>query len=307
MVYDETDLEAIRRNPDDDGPRLRVADRLDEQGQAVGRFIRAQCEQARRFPLPPLRDHVHRWQQWNHVYYGLFATLCYPDPPDAGERFARLKAVRDQELAKLPAVPPLSDVERSLLEEHEKSWLGPLPDLLFDWPNRRIYRRGFVEHVELTAEDLLRHGADVLRYCPALRSLELIEVKDQVANLASHAEVARVAELHLSTRSAMNRTYEHWHRFYNYRFFGRESDWPALLGWPHRRQTLFLREGDEGPYADACFRTLAASPVLAQIAALDVVWEDSDTTILAEQPARERQLNAILRKPIVRVSIWDMG
>src|SRR5262249_7142118 len=150
--------------------------------------------------------------------------------------------------------------ERDLLECYEPSWVGPLPELLSDWPGRRIYRRGFVEHVELTADEWLRHGADVLRHCPALRSLTLSGINGRLPDLARSPGLDGIAELHLETRQFFHGECRPWHRYHSYRALTEDSDWDALLGWPHPHHVLFVRMGSRR--YDARYHALAASPVL---------------------------------------------
>ena len=47
-------LQAVKDDPDDDAPRLLLADWLEEQGEPRGEFIRVQCLRARLpAPRPP--------------------------------------------------------------------------------------------------------------------------------------------------------------------------------------------------------------------------------------------------------------
>jgi uncharacterized protein (TIGR02996 family) len=306
-VPDAAFLDAIRSAPDDDLPRLTFADRLDEQGRPLAEFIRAQCDRARRVPLPALRDHVRRWQEWNFIDCGLFAMLRHPQPPGARDHLRRLEAVRDRELGKIAAPPGLGDVERALLERHEPSWAGPLPGHLYDWAGRRIYRRGFVEHAELTSDEWLRHGADVLRHCPVVQSLTVNGIRGRLPALAGDPGLAQVRELHLDDRHPGHNGPERWwHAWHANRGIG-DSDWAALLGWPHRHKALFLRTGDVGREVDAWLRALAASPALGQVAALDLVWDDIQGHREEARRHREGEVNGILGKPVCHVLMWDLG
>jgi uncharacterized protein (TIGR02996 family) len=117
MSDEATFLQAIREDPDADGPRLVYADWLDEQGDPRGEFIRAQCRLERLAPDDPeaaaLRSHEfellerHR-AEWEAVLHNLrlkawtyrrglveAVTLALPDfAAQASRLFALLPVVQ---------------------------------------------------------------------------------------------------------------------------------------------------------------------------------------------------------------------
>jgi uncharacterized protein (TIGR02996 family) len=56
-------LAAIHDHPDNDGPRLRFANRLEEQGDPRGEFIRVQCALARLDEDDPRREELERREE----------------------------------------------------------------------------------------------------------------------------------------------------------------------------------------------------------------------------------------------------
>jgi uncharacterized protein (TIGR02996 family) len=58
VTHEEAFIQAIREDPDDDGPRLIFADWLEEHGDPRGEFIRVQCELARLPQNDPKKDEL---------------------------------------------------------------------------------------------------------------------------------------------------------------------------------------------------------------------------------------------------------
>jgi uncharacterized protein (TIGR02996 family) len=138
MTHDEAFLEAIREQPDDDGPRLVYADWLDDHGQPDrAEFIRVQCERARGAEGPRAEVLIQRarellearWEEW---------------------------------------VGPLREAVRSTKAHFAEAWLtgGFHPDGL------SRFRRGFVDTLTLGAEDFLARTGALTRLVP-LRHLGL--------------------------------------------------------------------------------------------------------------------------------------
>src|SRR5262245_57224775 len=145
------------------------------------------------------------------------------------------------------ARPELEAREQQLLATHLKEWLGPLLDLgsRYDF----AFRRGFVEHVAMTAGQFLRHAQALCRLAP-VRHLSLVEVSDArlAADLANCPQVARLRRLDLYCSQL------------------RERGWKKLFGSPHltRLAVLDLTASQVG----VAFRDLVRSPLLAPVRAL---------------------------------------
>ncbi len=105
--------------------------------------------------------------------------LVYADYLEESGRQERAAFIRVQcELASLPADDPrrpaLEARDEALLKEHAKEWAGPLPAFV----NRRWFRRGFVEGVEVEAEAFLAHAPELLASAP-IREIQLASQWDQ--------------------------------------------------------------------------------------------------------------------------------
>jgi uncharacterized protein (TIGR02996 family) len=90
MNHEEAFLEAVRKAPNDDGPRLLYADWLDERGDPRGEFIRVQCARERlapagidagRFAARAWRLLNANWRTWTDPLHALVG----PDPSRRGE------------------------------------------------------------------------------------------------------------------------------------------------------------------------------------------------------------------------------
>jgi hypothetical protein len=57
--------------------------------------------------------------------------------------------------------------ESELLREHERSWLGDVPDHCSKW----MFHRGFVEYVEIPAVNFIRHGSEMFSQQPIRSAL----------------------------------------------------------------------------------------------------------------------------------------
>lgn len=130
-------LRGVLDAPEDDAVRLVLADFLEENGQVErSSFIRVQCRLA---AWPCECDSEER------VYY---------DECRCGEKFA------------------LQRRERELLNAHRREWLTGLPqrwepaERFLPRPCPYTFRRGFVERIELTAADFLRHAGAIFSAQP---------------------------------------------------------------------------------------------------------------------------------------------
>src|SRR5262249_16659365 len=167
-------LAAIAADPDDDVPRLVLADYLDERDDPLGEFIRLQMA------LEPLR-------------------IPRDDPAEELERHKRLHGIppgtdhRDEDW---PVARQISR-ERDLIREHKAKWLGEAAFLDDDSSTYfgPEFRRGFVASAGIGLTSLLAHGDAVRRACPALRELIVLGTLGRGKELASCAALAGLPRL----------------------------------------------------------------------------------------------------------------
>lgn len=301
VLYEPALIEAIRRSPEDDLVRLVFADWLEERGEPLAAFIRLQCEMNHRGGPTSLREDVQRWQAWNCHWSDLDLSVLGPEFIRQSERSL---------ITKYGPAPRLSESEQSLLNLHELTWVGPLLGRLNHWTERRLFRRGFVEHLEVTADEWLQSAADILNWCPILQSLTLNEIIGKLSDLAANLQLACVRELHLDTRTP-NLHARHfdsdWHRTQVYWPIEELNDLNALMNWPNLSQTLFLRVGDNNCLGDQWLRDLANSPVQSQLARVDLLWTDFLGGTVEEMNERQSQVNGIFGRDLCEVLNWDKG
>ncbi len=128
MTDRESFIRAICDQPDDDAPRLVLADWLDEHGESErAEFIRVQCELAR-MDRETTHSQIDLWAAQNKLH----------------------------------------DRERELLAGHNVEWSRPLPGPfelsgnVLKWD----FIRGFVGSIECSAADWLTHADTILREHP---------------------------------------------------------------------------------------------------------------------------------------------
>jgi uncharacterized protein (TIGR02996 family) len=137
-------LQRIRAYPDDDAPRLILADWLEEQGgesAARAQFIRVQIALAGLKSSDPRRD-------------GLIAA------------------------------------ERALLEQHHQQWEAPFRRLA----TGLIFRRGFVEELNVDARDFVRHAHDLFAAGP-IRHLHLLNLGGHLPEVLASPYIGRLRAL----------------------------------------------------------------------------------------------------------------
>lgn len=196
--------------------------------------------------------------------------LVYADWLDENGQPERAEFIRVQvEMAKLPPSDPrlvtLKARERFLLREHKEEWLLP------EFRGRsQVFRRGFVERVNATAEWLIAHPAALQTAPGPLRAVRVFNASAFVGRLAAVPGLARVEELDLNgTRFAGPddvRTFFTTARLDNLR--------EVVL----RNGTFW--EGDE-------IAALADTPVAPRLRRLDVSGNrlaDAGADVLAERP-----------------------
>jgi uncharacterized protein (TIGR02996 family) len=190
----------------------------------------------------------------------------HPDPA----RVDRGRFIRQQvELARMPdddpRRPPREATAQELLDRHRDEWVRPLGP----WGETGVFRRGFVEEVEVAPARSVAALADLFRRAPVqhLRVRGVVydpwdtmtpEMEEAIELCRDHAR-ALAASPHLARLSALTLRHNHLGA----------AEVAALLRSPHRARLTSLdlgynRLGDDGVEA------LAASPGLAALTHLDL-------------------------------------
>lgn len=188
MPDDDAFLATILDNPDDDGPRLVYADWLEENGQCErAEFIRVQCELA----SPSPQNHRRDW--WSERESELLRANQKPwlapllseleerrhrqPPPPLGLPFVQFV----QQLFGASAFRRIEE-PFSLDSGPSREWLEAMLGLIVDPRSRLpiesqfrcVFRRGFVERIELTAADFAAYAPLLFQRVP-LRELVVID------------------------------------------------------------------------------------------------------------------------------------
>jgi uncharacterized protein (TIGR02996 family) len=166
-------LAAIAAAPDDDVPRLVLADWLEERDDPLAEFIRLQID------LEPLR--VPRADPAAELER---VKLLGCIPP-GGERDHTTTLAR-----KLIR-------EADLLRAHEDVWLGPIAPLVRDGWARAEFRRGLVASVQIGLSALGEHGEAVRWSCPALQRLIVFGTLGECGPLAAQPALSGLPALTL--------------------------------------------------------------------------------------------------------------
>jgi uncharacterized protein (TIGR02996 family) len=204
-------LDAILAAPDDDAPRLGLADRLDARGDSLGEFIRAQCE------LDQLEPAGLWWRDVLPTEHddqsGIYSPFSNGQSP-VGPREQRHKLLRARELA--------------LFVRHARDWVAPIrlpileeqglnllllpghteapfnPRTWFDaefagFPIQVRFARGLVEDAKLGVADFEDWGEALLDELPTIRQVVLDGVGETDAlRLAASPALTRVDALDLA-------------------------------------------------------------------------------------------------------------
>jgi uncharacterized protein (TIGR02996 family) len=166
-------------------------------------------------------------------------------------RAARANFIRIQcRLAELPEDDPvrdrLEDDAADLLTEHENEWTQPLHDIAEDWR----FSRGFIEHIRIRGENLLRHAEKLFDFAP-LRSLQLLISRDDVPHLAACSQLHWVSSLDFSRCPLNDRALQ------------------QLLTSPHLKRLSALNL-DGNDINTPGLRALIRSPLFARLQRLDL-------------------------------------
>ena len=134
-------LAAVLADPDDDGPRLVMADLLDDLGQPErAELIRVQCKLARIIERRP------------------------------GHNGGTSTGMIDPMVAWRESVDALRRREAELLRDHGHEWRVCWPNAWGGrgWHEKNVFRRGFVEAILIDAADWLAHGDTILSAHPVV-------------------------------------------------------------------------------------------------------------------------------------------
>ncbi len=131
------------------------------------------------------------------------------DEQGGGERSAQAAFIRAQcRLAALaeddPAREILEDEEAELLAEYERAWTQPLHGLVEDWR----FSRGFLEHVQIRADNLLTHAERLFDFA-SLRSLHVLIPFKDVPLLASCPHLRWIETLDFARCQLNDRALQH--------------------------------------------------------------------------------------------------
>jgi uncharacterized protein (TIGR02996 family) len=232
----EAFLKRILAYPDDDAPRLIFADWLEDQAAA---------HQARsRTAISPALEWTPERGRFIRIQIAL-ARL-------------REEAAREVELTGLSkrdnALNNLIQEEQELESKYHAEWIVPFQGLA----TGAMFRRGFVEQVNVVAKDLIHHAPELFAASP-LRHIRLIDVGDSLPGVFNCQLLTRLAALtihgsHVGLPLA--------------RVVAR-ADYLAGL------KTLNLTSND---FDDESVQHLAASPVVANLEELDLSKNDLGET-----------------------------
>jgi uncharacterized protein (TIGR02996 family) len=169
-------LAAIAAAPDDDVPRLVLADYCDERGDPLGEFIRLQLAlEPLRHPCANPAEELERHKKLAGI------------PPGSDRRDAKWEVKRQL------------DREGKLLSQH-REWLGEVAPLTEEWTKHFVpeFRRGFVASAQVGLTTLCEHGVAIRRCCPALQKLIVLGTLGRGKEMASCEALAGVPELYLA-------------------------------------------------------------------------------------------------------------
>jgi uncharacterized protein (TIGR02996 family) len=216
-------LDAIVSAPEDDTPRLVFADWLDENGEPErAEFIRAQCALAR---------------------------LSAEDRPLAA------LSCRD------PRRDELEDRQEILRTRHAKDWLDDLPFRPVNgrfYEEERIWQRGFVGEIQITAADFLAHADQLFRVAP-VTSVWLEQAERRARALAASPYLERLRVLDLDDCGLF------------------EAGVRRLLSSPHLTNLSELALPSADRDGGATVRLVAGSPHFRGLRALALGWRNLRT------------------------------
>jgi uncharacterized protein (TIGR02996 family) len=121
--------------------------------------------------------------------------LAYADWLDENGDPDRARFIRLQyEIEKLPPIGLKASKAKKeaeeLLKKHEKKWVGEIAGIVNFW----IFRRGFVEEIQVTAADFLKHGGKLFDLAP-IREIHFDKIGDQMPALVASPHFGRAETL----------------------------------------------------------------------------------------------------------------
>jgi uncharacterized protein (TIGR02996 family) len=204
-------LDAILAAPDDDAPRLALADWLNALGNPLGEFTRTQCELDQLEPSGLWWRHVVPTEHDDQS--GIYSPFSNGQSP-VGPREQRHKLLRARELALFArhARDWVAPIRLAILEENGLNLLLPPdpteapfnPRAWFDaefagFPIQLRFARGLIEDAKLSVADFADWGEALLDEMPTIRQVVLqgVGVTD-AQRLADCPALTRVESLDLS-------------------------------------------------------------------------------------------------------------
>ena len=220
-------LQRIRAYPDDDAPRLILADWLEEQGgehTARAQFIRVQIALAGLKPNDPRRE-------------------------------------------------ALIVAERALLEQHHQDWEAPLRRLA----TGLVFRRGFVEELNVDARDFVRYAHELFAAGP-IRHLHLLNLGGHLPEVLASPYIGRLRALTIFAQYAgepLARALARANNLSGLRGLELQRNRLGDAGVSHLAGSAVFANLEElnlanNELTDGAARSLAASPHLAKLRRLDL-------------------------------------
>jgi uncharacterized protein (TIGR02996 family) len=263
-------LAALAAAPDDDVPRLVLADYCDERGDPLGEFIRLQMELE---PLQRPRAEPAAELERHKRLAGIPPGGDDRDPTD--ELTVRLAR------------------EGDLLCQHKALWLGEAAAVEADSSAlfEPEFRRGFVASAQIGLTALRESGAAVRRGCPALQRLIVLGTLGRGEELAACEALAGLPELTLAG------------------WLTRE-DAEAVIRCPHLRELHSLRlwignEDDEAVCRQLArrFAGLHELTLVQLYGGLDVAGDDPDHAAFHDEHADRLAAEFRRRRPYCEVRV----
>ena len=117
------------------------------------------------------------------------------------DQLARAELIRVQcELERLPEWDrrraPLMKRARAILRGHGRAWLAPL--MKRGMPKKWTFRRGFVEHVTMSASAFAMKNEKLVATAPMLRSATFVDASNEIDGLLGTPLLARLTEIDLN-------------------------------------------------------------------------------------------------------------
>jgi uncharacterized protein (TIGR02996 family) len=250
----KTLLQAILDSPDDDEPRLVLADALMEQGDPRGDFIRVQCALGRTL-------HGAKGRAWSR--------------PTGLEREVR-KALEQR--------------ERIALRKHQKTWLEPFRAPLRTW----AWSRGFVEEAVCDAGKYLAGARRIFENTPLQKVKLTATSPAQLQAVIAHPTTPRLRSLNLYQQkigvegATAIASGEGWATLRELVLYGNHLEDPAAARALAKSRMPALRALDVGEsgLTDDGVVALAEAPFFRQLTSFSMGWSSGLSPRAMEAIAR---------------------